>query len=746
MRAVAAVTVGLVVVTVGATASAQTPATRRYVVREGDTCVSIARRFYRSATRTDVVHASNPQLGPTPHRLRVGMVLTLPVRVQGGRGPVPVAFVTGANNRVEVRPQPTDEGRPAHRNDPLFLGARVSTSARSSAEVTFADETRLRLEENSLVVILGDTNTRVRRRATASDTTLVSGSLRTFLTDLSAAPASAASSAQTVAVATRARARRRPQRRVRPRATTLALRTATGGSLVLGEGETEVTVRDGETTLSVFTGSSRLRSGNRTVTVRAGYAVRAERGRAPSAPRLLPSAPVWVEAPPGVTFIDGDAVASGATITAEFGAGVGEGRPAAAQWRVQLARDPSFVAMQVDANVPLETHTLRAERVAAGSYFARVSARDHDGFEGPFGPVARIAVVYPRWVPAPRAHRAALELPTGVYCSVDDGPFVSSGGRAPELDRLTVHSLRCSLDADGSRAAVMTLSAERRAPFTVVSRLIDVRLTAREGKLRVRLVDAAGVLVDRPPGVTVSTGDSVTVGRVVSDPGGGNGVWSVPLQWRAGAGSVRLRFSVGDERVDTESISLPEPPPPPPRETVVHRFWLHGELLGAALLSGYQHNTDPRDFFGNTPSMDFGLGGVLHLGFDLRRPTPRARGVTLGAYAGVTGVVFPRPESEAGVASVWSAGLRLGWRSGRWQPWLGTGAGVVFTGGLVRPGFEAAVGLDVRLSRALSLGPVVRYVQIFQSDGGDVFEAIDEDARVLSVGLGLTLRVPSPEE
>ena len=41
------------------------------------------------------------------------------------------------------------------------------------------------------------------------------------------------------------------------------------------------------------------------------------------------------------------------------------------------------------------------------------------------------------------------------------------------------------------------------------------------------------------------------------------------------------------------------------------------------------------------------------------------------------------------------------------------------TGGLLRFGFEAGLGVDFRLTRAVSLGPVLRYVQVVEVGGKD---------------------------
>lgn len=83
-----------------------------------------------------------------------------------------------------------------------------------------------------------------------------------------------------------------------------------------------------------------------------------------------------------------------------------------------------------------------------------------------------------------------------------------------------------------------------------------------------------------------------------------------------------------------------------------------------------------------------------------------------------------------------SAALRVTPTNGVVQPWVSVGGGAVVSGRLVQLGLEAGVGLDVRLTRGLLLGAAVRYTQ--------VIDASADDARMVQVGLGLTVRFPSP--
>jgi hypothetical protein len=85
---------------------------------------------------------------------------------------------------------------------------------------------------------------------------------------------------------------------------------------------------------------------------------------------------------------------------------------------------------------------------------------------------------------------------------------------------------------------------------------------------------------------------------------------------------------------------------------------------------------------------------------------------------------------------MYGGGLHLSFAEGRLVPWVEGNAGVVLTGPVVRFGVDLGVGLDIRLTRALLIGPTVRYVHVVQPDS----DPFPEDARTLGGGLSLTLR------
>lgn len=733
-----AITAALAMVCGAASAQPRPPAPQRppaapelidYRVRPGDTCVLVARRLYRNAARTDLIHQYNPTLGRPPHHLVPGSVLRVPRRAPAATNP-PVAFLTGANNVVEVQTVASQPPRPGQRNDPLFRGTRVSTQSHSSAEVTFNDETQIRLYEQTLVVILGDTNTRVRRQATARDTTLVTGSLRAFLGGLDARATPTPGSVVTGPA------------RPAPAAPAVAIRTP-GGRVALGRGEAQISIEDNSaTTLAVYRGSSALQAAARTVTVPEGFATRAERGRPPTPPRRLPTQPAWVDAPPALRFTDGTV-----DVTASYRAGAaapGVTPPEPAQWHVQVARDPIFDDMLLEAHTPATVDHLDARGLGPGRYHFRVSALDAERFEGPWSPEVTLTVVRPRLVPTAQAHRATVELPPDLFCAVDDAPLARTGGAAMEVERLHPHRLRCAATAD-AEPAVYELAPETRGPYTAVSRIADADARARTGRVRVRLIDAAGAAYTEGP-LTAQVRDEAEVSLGALTPSADEpGVWSAPARWspQVRAFSLRLTTDVG-EAVDTDALAVPQPPPPEyrPVDELARRVWLRGEVLGAGMLSAYQRTDDPGLYWRNTPNMSFGVAGNLRAGIDLLRPDPGRVGPALGPQLLAGYRFFPRTEAQAGQAVILGGGLRVSSAGERLRWHADASLGAVFTGDLLRLGFDLGVGLDIRVARAWAIGPTVRYFHIVQPDGGDAYAALDEDARVISVGVGVTLQPP----
>lgn len=345
----------------------------RHVVKPGDSCGAIAQRYYGDTRFVDLLHGANPELAkkPPPHVLREGMVLVIPPKPAPSTGPD--AQLTAVKNQVEVLTPETKKGMP---NDPLFRGNRVSTQASSAADVTFRDETQVKLGERTLVIILGDA-----RKAAAkveTETTLVTGNLRAFM-----------AGAHRDAVA--------------------GVGTDAAAVKVYGGGEAQVSADAVKTTrLAVYKGSSAIDARGTRREVARGFGSKAELGAPPTVPRPLPPAPKWSVTPPLVLLERGTAVIAG-----EY-----DVPPSArvAEWHVQISRDGIFRDVAVDTKAPAGVRRLEAQPPGAGRYYIRVSAIDDDAFEGPFSTIARVLVVKATDTALPGGRRRLELEPPDAFC------------------------------------------------------------------------------------------------------------------------------------------------------------------------------------------------------------------------------------------------------------------------------------------------------------------------------------------
>ncbi len=375
-----------------------------YVVVEGDDCEVVAQKVYGDKKLITLLHDANPQLGPTPHKLKAGQVLRTPK-------PGSEAKVTFIRKDVESA---TPEIHPAKVNEDLSRGHKVSTLSESSAEVTFKDTTRLQLGEHTLVVILGGTSGQSsQKQATASETTLMKGELRAHLGALAG--------------------------KTKPIATP-------GASIAVG-GESKVSVDPKSTTrLAVYQGKSSLSASGGKVDVKEGFGSKADLGKKPTPPRPLPKAPTWSAPLPRTILTFADADVSGTYATTET----------IDKFHVQLARDAAFNDLVVDARLPSTITKLEARGVAAGTYFARVSAIDADLFEGAFSEVASLRVVK---VTPTVGTLGSVDVGTGMFCGLDGAQL------APVIAPIALppgkpHTLRCALDEKGEGAAELALDAK----------------------------------------------------------------------------------------------------------------------------------------------------------------------------------------------------------------------------------------------------------------------------------------------
>ncbi len=361
------VTIGAFFLSVAAQADSNNALPQDHVVVKGETCASLALRFYGNRSMSELIHKANPSMGPSPHSLTAGRVLHLPVAVTALTGPD--ARVGALRNRVEVQaPDP----RPAKREDPLYRGNKVSTAEQSSAQVVFRDETELRLGDETLVIILGDAKRAASRLS--GETMVVSGTARARLSEL-AGPTPITGGTATV--------------------------MPTKG------GEVQVTVDASRTArVGVYKGSSKVGAQGKSVEVPANFGSKVVAGSKPGAPKPLPLAPLWNLKPAKVISTATVAVLDASYVQSQ-----------ATRFHLEVATDSNFAERLVDTKVPANTLTVHVENLAPGDYFLRVSAFDDDGFESFYSPPLHVQVVHvdpPAPPPAPTPPPPPVETPRPV--------------------------------------------------------------------------------------------------------------------------------------------------------------------------------------------------------------------------------------------------------------------------------------------------------------------------------------------
>ncbi|CAN5585621.1 hypothetical protein BH09MYX1_BH09MYX1_24870 [soil metagenome] len=482
-----------------------------YTVKKGDTCAAIAQRQWGDSRRVDLIHGANPNMGPPPHDLKEGTVLhlprTIPVAAAGG----PDAKLTHFRNRVQTQ---TPEPAPAKQDAALNRGNRVTTEDQSAAQVTFRDETQIELGEKTLVVILGDMRANAARTQNSGDTTLVTGSLRSKLGQLSGT--------KPPVIATE------------------------GARVTLGRGATQVSVDDKKATrLAVYDGQSTLSAQKKDVVVPTNFGSKAELGKAPTPPKPLPGAPSWKTPLPTVALTT--------TAVAEVKGAYQRGTTgdAPAQYHVQIAHDGAFLDIVTDVDVPDTITELDAKNLSPGDYHVRVSAIDADRFEGPFGAASDLRVVSIATAPGAiwsqdMSFGSAL---TGLFCSLYGGPIcaVAADGK---VDRFHAHDLKCAKAADGVGASEIHLAAE---PFDLTWTLDAPNALTHSGVLRAEAKDKAGHPVDHAT-LAIAKVEGIDVDVFATRA---PGVYNAKVSWVPGVSTLAAKVAANGEAHGEIALALP---------------------------------------------------------------------------------------------------------------------------------------------------------------------------------------------
>lgn len=542
------------------------PGGTRYVVKAGDSCASITKHFYGDTSWVDLLHEANAIGGPQPHALAPGRVLVVPPR-PAGRGGAPEAKLTSVRNRVDVE---TPATRPGKVDDPLYTGHRVATAASSSAGLAFRDETQLHLGERSLLVVLGDSRAKTRRSG-AAETTLVNGSLRALL-GKGAAPVDVA--------------------------------TPGGAVAHLGAGAaTQVKVDASRTTrLEVHGGGASLDAAAKRVEVAAGFGSKAAPAKPPEPPRPLPAPPVFVRAPSGLLLAGANGLA---TLEATYAEGPADGPggaklPPATAFRVQIARDERFDALEVDTLVPARVTELRAERLVPGAYFVRVAAVDADDFEGIASAPARVVVARVARAAAPPKATAGKEPSSRAALEITPAELVACD--AAVVDRAHATTVACRTKDEAAASATATFAPDLPRPLELRARLEADGVVA----FAVRDPEDAHYA---PSEVRLFASDGVRVEPERVDPRRGVAQVAVPPHVRAFVLTARAEGTA----IARADVAVPEAPRG--RERLRFEGWLG---LGVASAGRAPVTLAPRVVTGaglRVPAGDFALVGGLELGF-----------------------------------------------------------------------------------------------------------------------------------
>lgn len=460
--ALALVAVALSMLALGSHAEAQEMI--QYRVREGDTCGSIAHRMYGNSRRYDLIHQHNPALGPMPHNLQAGTVLTMP-RAAGSPGPD--AVVTAVRRDVASQPPRAGQWSAARVGQELTQGWRVNTQDRSTAELTFRASSTVTVRERTLVIVYGGgvRDEAQPREREGTHAVVREGALLSRL--------SALSGGEPMNVET-------PSARA-------TLRPGEASVQVDSAGTTRVSVHEGQAaTVSRPNGQGALE-------VPAGMGTRVPRGRPPEGLRRLPQPPRWRDDAPRRFVAVGD---RGGTLRARWSPS-----PDASRYRVEVARRADGRDLVFATEVDAAVREIEMHRLPAGSYFVRLATIDNDLFEGRPGQAVELTLIDARVV-APGATEPVAQA-SGIdaaLADLDSGladlDFESLPRTAAEVlqhSRLVLpEGVRCTLGQDAAASEVVLSQAGdavlrceggeaiATTPLRVTS--VGVRVTTDEGE------------------------------------------------------------------------------------------------------------------------------------------------------------------------------------------------------------------------------------------------------------------------
>ena len=534
----------------------------RYVVKKGDTCIKIAKRELGSRKAYREIHQHNPSLGKLPHRLKPGTLLLLPRVIRA-----PDAHITQKRGTVRIRKPSAQDWFTGKKGSSLFRSWRVNSRSKSSAELTFADDSAIYLRENTVVIVYGPSSSKVSK--TQAYASLERGTLRTRLSGFD--------KSKPVVVST-------------PGSET----TISSGSAVLSvddSGTSRVANHSGE---GIVVRSRKNRS--KSVSVAVGMGSKVKQGKPPEKPRPLPPTPSWQQ---GKRHVVGS-VATGGKLS-------GKWQPVkeAAQYRVEIAIDPVARAVVASVVVPSSVTEFEASGLAPGNYYASVSAIDNDKFESIPSPREEMKISSVSIEGGSLGSKgSALKVVLGSTLRASDGVLCAQGSGSPgaELSITETTSVRCfkngvELPSQPIEIVPLTATFASQGP---IPRNQDSALTIT--------LAADGLEIPK----LAASSDELEI-QSVSQEGTMLIVTARPSESTESKATLNITTASGGLMLATTEVEIqarPEAPEPPP--TVVKAPWTPSFEAGihAGLGSG------DREFAiagGLEPQFDLGLWAGLRL-------------------------------------------------------------------------------------------------------------------------------------
>ncbi len=376
-----------------------------YVVQKGEGCAEIAQRFFGDRNKYTLLHQYN-DLGPTPHNLKPGQVLMIPMERKS-----PEAELSGLWGPVKAQSPSDSDWRAASRGMDLFRAWRVNSEEKAGAELTFRDSSQLQMRENTIVIVYGGSRTKSQRMLQHAE--LETGALRSRLGELSGDAADSKD----------------------PDAGNLQVMTPSGIA-DLDKAEALVTVDNTKVTRVANHGKKPVQFSARTKQARPitvdpdmGSKVAPDQA-APEPQRPLPPIPQWGQSPRRFVALGGKGTLKGSWTKVDK----------ARQYRLEIWREQDGAKAEViqSRTISADATAFEVQEALPGLYKATVSSIDDDQFESrpseiqtfelfaldvvPLGLDRAFAVKDPDdiWI------GASIFPPEGVHCRLGDAPAAST--------------------------------------------------------------------------------------------------------------------------------------------------------------------------------------------------------------------------------------------------------------------------------------------------------------------------------